>query len=402
MKLALIASLYAPHVIGGAERVAQSQAEALAARGHAVHVLTLGAPGSGTVREMLNGVHVVRAGIHNLYLPGVSHPTTWTRVAWHARDVYNAAMARVAREQLADLRPDIVVCHNVYGWSAAVWQAAQSLDLPLVQVLHDQYLRCVRSNMFTTSQCASPCVSCRLMRLPHRHLSRIPNAAVGVSRYVVDSITEAGYFRDVPIRTHIRNTSHLDTRLQLTPSLNGPEIVFGFIGSLTPGKGIELLLSSFVAVAQPNWRLRVAGTGAPDYMQRLRTAYPDGRIEFLGHQDPASFYLGLDATVVPSILNEALGNVVFESLIHGRPVIGSRRGGIPEMIDEGVSGLLFEPDTDGALGLALRHFGAKIEWWRSRQATIKAAAAPLYCDRAAWISRWESLFQTVLDKGSSQ
>jgi glycosyltransferase involved in cell wall biosynthesis len=398
VRIAIFTSLYAPHAIGGAERVAQVQAEALARRGHSVQVLTLGDAGSGSARTTLNGVDVVRVGIENLYLPVSLDRASWAKVAWHARDVYNTSMARRARSWLTELSPEVVVCHNIAGWSAAVWPAIKSLDLPLVQVLHDQYLRCIRSNMFKAARCATPCLSCRLMRLPHKPLSRCPDAVVGVSRYVTDSLVQAGYFRGVPLRTHIHNVSHLDTRSRSTPALSGAETVFGFMGLLNPGKGIELLLSAFLAAAQPHWRLLVAGAGEARYVEHLRAAYCDPRIQFLGRQDPLDFYLMLDATVVPSLLDEALGNVVFESMIHGRAVIGSRRGGIPEMVSDGISGLLFEPQNEGELARVLQGFGAQIAGWRARNPDIKALAAPYYCDRDAWIMRWEALLHLASGK----
>lgn len=398
MNIVLVAVMYAPFPGGGAERVVRTQAEALAARGHAVHVLTLGEPGSGIVHTDLDGVHVVRVDIQNLYYPGTCEPSTLARVAWHARDIVNLGAARIARKEIAALAPDIVVCHNIAGFSAAIWPAIRSLGIPIVQVLHDQYLRCLRSNMFASRRCTSPCMSCSAMRLPHRRLSRLPDAVVGVSRFVLDSHVDAGYFHDVPVRTFIHNASHIDTRGRLIPPRVGREIVFGFIGGLTEIKGIETLLSAFLARAQPNWRLRIAGTGEARYMKRLHAAYDDPRIAFLGRQDPADFFLNLDATVVPSVCDEALGNVVFESLIHGRPVIGSRRGGIPELLQDGVSGLLFDPDMPQALELALEGFATDIGLWRSRQAAIASKAAPHYCDRQAWAARWEALLQEVLER----
>ena len=397
MKIVLVAAMYAPYPGGGAERVVQTQAEGLAARGHDVHVLTLGEPGSGVTRSAVGPVGVVRVGIQNLYYPGTTEPTTLKRVAWHGRDFSNLGMARAARGQLALLRPDLVVCHNIAGWSAAIWPAIRSLGLPIVQVLHDQYLRCVRSNMFNGHRCATPCASCRLMRLPHRRLSRTPDAVVGVSRFVIDSHVAAGYFRDVPVRTFLHNVSHLDTRGRApAPPLDGPELVFGFIGGLTPIKGIEPLLSAFRAVAQPHWRLRVAGTGESAYVERLRAEHDDPRITFLGRQDPATFYLGLDATVVPSLGADSLPSVVFESLIHGRPVIGSRCGGIPEMIEDGVSGLLYAPDESGALARTLSAFADDAAHWRTRQADFQPVAAARFCDREGWVVRWEAILAEVL------
>lgn len=401
MKIAIVSSLYPPIGTGGAERVAQGQAELLAARGHKVHVLTLGEPGTGTVRSTLNGVDVVREGIRNLYLPGPAARSGWARAAWHARDVVNPSMAGVARARIAELAPDVIICHNIYGWSAATLPALSGLGIAIVQMLHDQYLRCVRSGMYRNEPCGTPCASCRLMRLPHRAYSRVPDAVVGPSRFIIDDLVNAGYFRGVPVRVHIPNTSHLDTRAQPTPALDGPEIVFGFIGLLTPVKGIEPLLTAFRAAAAPNWRLRIAGTGEPGYVQRLQAGHADPRIVFLGQQDPARFYLGLDATVVPSLCNDTLPSVVFESLVHGRPVIGSRRGGIPEMVDEGVSGLLYVPEEAAALAAALGRFAADIEKWRARQPAIKAQAAPRYCDRSAWMANWEALLREVVERAGA-
>jgi glycosyltransferase involved in cell wall biosynthesis len=395
MKIAIISSLYSPHAIGGAERVAQIQAETLAERGHSVHVLTLGAAGSPAERTSINGVDVARVPIENLYLPVPSDRATLMKVAWHGRDVYNRSMAGIARRSLAELRPQLVISHNIAGWSAAVWPAAKSLGLPLVHVLHDQYLRCVRSNMFKADRCATPCLSCQVMRLPHKRLSHLPDAVVGVSRYVLDSHVEAGYFHAVPRRTHIHNVSHIDTRARGTPALAGAETVFGFIGVLSPGKGIELLLAAFLAAAGPHWRLLVAGTGEAHYVRYLRATYSDPRIQFMGRQEPGDFYQMLDATVVPSLLDEALGNVVFESMIHGRGVIAARRGGIPEMVHDGVTGMLFEPQNEGELGRVLQRVSADVEGWRTRNPDIKAMTTPYYCDREAWIRRWEELFQNV-------
>jgi glycosyltransferase involved in cell wall biosynthesis len=292
-----------------------------------------------------------------------------------------------------------VVCHNIVGWSAAVLPAIRSLGLPLVQVLHDQYLRCVRSMLFTTDRCLDRCGSCRLMRLPHRRLSRIPDAVVGVSRFVLHAHLADGYFQGVPIHVDMHNVSDLDRRnCPAPPPLGGPDIVFGFIGGLAPAKGIELLLQSFRAVARPNWRLRVAGTGESLYVQHLRTAYRDRRIEFLGRQDAAAFISGLDATVVPSLCDDTLPSVVFESLIHGRPVIGSRRGGIPEMVEPGRSGLLFEPDDRDGLQNAMETFAAEAPRWRSHQAAIAAEAAPRYCNKEEWLIRWEELLGRVVTR----
>ena len=397
MRVLFIGSMYAPYIGGGAELVLQNQAESLAARGHDVHVLTLGLPGTPREDTRSNGVAIVRVPIRNIYFQGDRQQHgALSKLAWHALDCYNPAAAGVAERLVRETAPDVVVCHNVPGWSGAVWPALESTGVPVVQVLHDQYVRCIRSNMFKHDVCGTPCASCTVMRLPHRRLTQGLGAVVGVSDYILRTLVDDGFFADARIKTAIRNVSHLDTRDLATPPLAGAEVVFGFIGSINPSKGVEALLEAFLATAQPHWRLRVAGTGDPDYVDALAKRHADPRIEFLGRQEPSGFYRGIDVCVTPSLWNDTLPSVVFESLIHGRPVIGATRGGIPEMVQDGENGILFDPASGGSLARALQAFASDVAHWRARSAAIKSAATALYCDRERWIRDWEALLVRVI------
>jgi glycosyltransferase involved in cell wall biosynthesis len=74
----------------------------------------------------------------------------------------------------------------------------------------------------------------------------------------------------------------------------------------------------------------------------LRALYPLKEVEYLGYVAQADFFPTLDVLVVPSVWNEPLGVVVFEAMGYGVPVIGSRVGGIPEIIEGSGAGWLFE------------------------------------------------------------
>jgi len=71
---------------------------------------------------------------------------------------------------------------------------------------------------------------------------------------------------------------------------------------------------------------------------------------------PEDFLPEIDVLVVPSVWDEPLPTVVVEAFTHGVPVIGSRRGGIPELIEDGRTGLLFDPAQPGSLEAALGRF----------------------------------------------
>ena len=93
--------------------------------------------------------------------------------------------------------------------------------------------------------------------------------------------------------------------------------------------------------------------------------------------------------------------VVFEALAFGKPVIGSRRGGIPEMIREGENGLLFEPDAPGELVAALRRLAADPAL-RLRMAEAARASAQPFLDRAGWVGRYLALYDEVIRRGADR
>lgn len=87
--------------------------------------------------------------------------------------------------------------------------------------------------------------------------------------------------------------------------------------------------------------------GKPDLallQQGVRQHQLESKVHFTGwKKDTKEIYGGLDIVVCPSLLNEALGNVVIESMTFGKPVVASRTGAYSEMIEDGSNGLLFEP-----------------------------------------------------------
>ena len=134
------------------------------------------------------------------------------------------------------------------------------------------------------------------------------------------------------------------------------QLTFGYIGRLAPSKGIRLLLESLqsVLILHPGTvSLRVAGEGDPDYVAELREAATGLPVQFLGRMAPAEFYDSVDVTVVPSLWEEPLARVIFESFAHGVPVLASNLGGSPEIILPGATGWLFDPRQPASLHHAM-------------------------------------------------
>lgn len=135
------------------------------------------------------------------------------------------------------------------------------------------------------------------------------------------------------------------------------------VGRLSPRKGTDVALEAVAALRAEgrDVRLRLCGTVFPGYewfeerlRARARSVDLAGAIEFLGHvSDPSGEVADADVVLVPSRA-EPFGNVAVEALLAQRPVVASRVQGLAEILRDGRTGLLVEPDRPEALAAAIR------------------------------------------------
>ncbi len=131
----------------------------------------------------------------------------------------------------------------------------------------------------------------------------------------------------------------------------------GCVARLSPEKGIDRLISAFAAVVRrmPDARLTIVGEGEerPALEARVRELGLGESVEFLGFQDDVAAALGtFDLFVLPS-LTEGIPLALLEAMAAGLPVIATRVGGVPEVIEDGTSGVLVEAGNAIALELAM-------------------------------------------------
>jgi glycosyltransferase involved in cell wall biosynthesis len=132
------------------------------------------------------------------------------------------------------------------------------------------------------------------------------------------------------------------------------------VSSMIPAKGIETVLeaASIVAESAPNMHFLFAGDGPEldHYRDMADRAGLTGRVTFTGLvADPVGegLYAAADVVCQASNWNEAFGLTIAEAMASGRPVIGTRAGAIPELVDDGVTGMLVAPRDAPALAEAL-------------------------------------------------
>lgn len=125
-----------------------------------------------------------------------------------------------------------------------------------------------------------------------------------------------------------------------------------YFGRLSKEKGIDTLLKAYQKTTR-EFPLKIVGTGPME--AELRMNYPD--VEFLGYKsgnELNDLIANAAFVVVPSEWYENCSMVVLESMAYGKPIIGSRIGGIPEQIEDGKTGFLFEMGNIDALAVKMK------------------------------------------------
>ncbi len=168
------------------------------------------------------------------------------------------------------------------------------------------------------------------------------------------------------------------------------------VASLVPRKGHALLLDALTRLRDLPWRLTCVGSLDldPATAQALRATVRerglDARITFVGAvpgAELARFYAAADVFVMPTFY-EGYGMAVADAVAHGLPVVGSRTGGIPDVVDER-SGVLLPPGALDPLTTALDRV-IRDDAWRATLAAGAAARAttlPSWPDTAAAVER---------------
>ena len=391
MKILYINSLYSPLIKGGAELSLQLIVEAMKSLGHEVVVASLH-PESATQVDEVNGVKVIRVPLKNGYWPyRDTPPSKLSKMAWHLRDRKNPAMGGAIRQILKEQQPDVVSCHNLAGWSIAVWDEIYSLGIPIIQVLHDFYLLCPNSNINKAGvPCANQCMSCQLLRYSHAKESSKVTAVVGISQSILNRFTSAGYFSQAykQVIYNVRTAPEPQP-----PRIRKPreKLVLGYLGTISKVKGVEWLIEQFQKLSIPR-ALKIAGKGDEATLEEFRALAKISPVEFVGYVKPNEFLKTIDILVVPSLWDEPLGMVAIEALANGIPVITSGKGGLSESVKHDVNGLICPPEQSNSLGEAI----VRLYDYPSLYNRLSAAAAGSvshFLDKDRLISQYGQVIQ---------
>lgn len=342
MRILIINLLYPPAKFGGAEKAASLLAEAFAKHGDEVFVISLH-PGCDEKVEQRNGVQIYSLPLDNIYWP-LDSAKKQGRAAtffWHVIDIWNNKAAKRVGRILDEVKPDVVHTHVITGLSVSIWKEIKKRRIRLVHTLHDYYLICARSSLFRNGDnCERPCIECRALTAVPKLLSRKVDTVVSVSNHVIKTHRKYGRFKGVSGKViyNIENSitgNHSNYRDTIKESASGGRLIFGYIGRISPEKGVEALLHATTYIKNPAWQLKIAGGGNDDYVAELRRKFSDPRIEWLGFMLSREFYSSVNVIVIPSVWQDPLPYVAIESFAAGKSVICAESGGLPELASLG-------------------------------------------------------------------
>lgn len=358
--IVLVSKDYPPGHGGGIATFTRDLAQSLGALGHIVHVIAQ-SPDINRV-DFEQGVWVHRIVPTSRPLPAAAMEMRVPEGIW------NWSASALAEAQRIGLHRAIDVVE------APIWDCegiAFLIDgsLPLVTSLHTTLAFWLRShpdrqaNSEWMSSFGTPMLALETRLLQNSDAIRANSEAI------VRDIEQA--YRITLPRDRIQVIPHglqpsVVTAAQ-TDANDGQEISILFVGRLEHRKGIDVLLEALPKVldAVPHARVRIVGDdtqtrqdgqtypqafGASAEGQRLRHRVSfEGRLDDAGVRDA---YASCDIFVAPSRY-ESFGLIFLEAMRDGKPVIGCNAGGIPEVVEDGVTGLLVPPGDAQALADAL-------------------------------------------------
>ena len=264
-------------------------------------------------------------------------------------------MVNVIKEE----KPDIVHVHNLYPlFSPSVLVACRKNGIPTVMNIHNFALTCPNTCHLYKERVCDRCLGGHEYWCVIRNCTGIIFKSFGYAlrsavarkfRLFHDNVTIFIALTEFARRRLVEAGSP-EERIVVVPNMVSiPDSAIdpskgryaAFAGRMSPEKGVDTLFAA--ATKLPEIPVRIAGDGP--IINELVGKAPEN-VEFTGLLDTqkmAAFYQNARFILLPSMWFEGCPMVILEAMSHGLPVIASRIGGIPELVDDGVTGFLFEP-----------------------------------------------------------
>jgi glycosyltransferase involved in cell wall biosynthesis len=300
----------------------------------------------------------------------INGPITKARQA--AKIIFSLEARRKIRALIARVQPSVAHAHNVYHHiSPSIFDVLKAEGVPVVMTAHDLKLACPAYKMLSHGEVCERCRGGRIHNLLLRRcvkdsavvsglvfLETLVHRSFGLYRDTLDClIAPSRFYRDKLVEwgwdaSRIAYIPNFVDAEQFTPWCNEGNY-FVDAGRLAPEKGLGTLIR---AAALAHQRLVLVGAGPEEAALRQLAFELDADIVFAGHMAKPELKQLIGESRALVLASEWYENApisVLEAYALGRPVIGTRIGGIPELIVHNKTGVLVAPGNVGMLAEAL-------------------------------------------------
>lgn len=365
MKILQVNKFYYPK--GGADKYFLDLSSALEKAGHQVAVFSM--KHENNLASPFSSYFVSNIDFNNL--------KWWQAIKVPGRIIYSQEAKRKFKKLVKSFRPDIIHIHNIYHQiSPSILDVACKFKIPVVMHLHDYKLICPNYQLFANGH---PCEACYpdkyyqclrkkcfknsfrqsfiafLEMFIHHKILKIYrkniNIFIAPSQFMKEKVVKFGW-EEKKIKIVINPYSSFIDKASFSEKEKDYLLYFG---RLSAEKDIATLIKAAISL---NYKLKITGHG-PEEAKLKETAKQDKNslIEFTGFKSGAdlkNLILSAKAIVIPSICYDNMPLSLLDALHLGKIVIASKIGGIPEIIKDGINGLLFEPGNEESLKEKIR------------------------------------------------
>jgi len=271
--------------------------------------------------------------------------------------IYNPFARKKFRAFLQQQKPDIVHIHNLYPLiSPAILSVCREMGLPVVMTVHNYRLICPNGLFMSKGEICECCRGgreywCVLKNCEDSFTKSLGyalrNAVARWMNLYLDNVNILAVLTKFQGKKLIEQ-GFAPERIVVVPNMSPfvgegndqPGDYIGYVGRISPEKGVSTLIE--VAGQYPQILFKAAGNyeKCPELLD-----FTSNNFQFLGQLNREAvfdFFVESRVIVLCSTWYEGFPMILIEAMLHGKPVIASRLGGIPEIVDDGKTGLLFE------------------------------------------------------------
>jgi glycogen(starch) synthase len=371
MKIMVVSDLYPPYYVGGYEINCKDIVEALIGRGHQVTVLT---SSWGLKRSLIQeNVYRLLNYDHSSYDITFKMRSRYSayfrkRILQIRRLFISSRNYSITKTVLSKLRPDLVYLWHFGSVTISPAICVQDMGIPMVFRVEDYSLAKMKD--ISNEKYSLLKRLYRNLIFQKKDINRLrTNNLLVISKAIKDYYIHSGFseatMKIIPGGLPSHFLSDAARHPTHNSSVQGGSVHLVFVGRVDTTKGPDIAIEAFAKlkkiITTPMISLDIIGTGNPDYLEHLKllAAHLDvsDQVSFLGKLDSGEVlrrFRHYDIFLFTSRWEEPFGRVILEAMSQGLPVIATRVGGIPEIINDKENGLLVPSDDPETLANAIK------------------------------------------------